>query len=311
MATSSIQGQPKVTADDALLTGYLLALRANGRKDKTQDTYRESVKALQRFLEERAMPPLAQVTTEHLREFFNSLYERGNKPATVSVRYRALRRFFAWLLDEGERADNPMDRIPPPRLPDVLQPHYLPDDLKKVLAACPATSRDQLALRNRAMLLTLVDSGMRTSELCGARVDDLDLRALSLVVRQPKGGRERAVGLGGIAAQSIERYLRRRQTATPFLFASANGRPLNYNAVHQVIHRLFQAAGVSFNGLHGLRRTWAMAFLDAGGDPADLQTLAGWTSPAMLRRYTRATERERALKAHRRFSPVDTMGLGR
>jgi site-specific recombinase XerD len=295
--------------DDALLTGYLLSLRANGRKEKTQETYIESLKGLQRFLAERGMPSFLAATTEHIREFLNALFERGNKPATVSVRYRALRKFYGWLVTEGERPDNPMGRIPPPRLPDVLQPHYTPEELRKVLSLCPVASRDILVLRDRAILLCLLDTGLRASELCGARVDDLDLRALSLVVRQAKGGRERAVGLGGVAAQSVERYLRRRQVTTPFLFASRGGRPLSYNAMHQLVHRLFQAVDVPFKGLHGLRRTWAMAFLDAGGDPADLQTLAGWTSSAMLRRYTRATERERALKAHRKFSPVDRMGL--
>jgi site-specific recombinase XerD len=309
MATSSIHSAPKSQVDERLLLGYEVALRGALRAEKTLETYRDSLNMLQRFLVERGMPSLTMVTTEHLREFFNALYQRGNKPTTVSVRYRALKQFYKWLLGEGYRQDNPVDRIPPPRTPDKMQPHYTTDELKKVMASLPATTRDVLTLRNKAILLTLLDSGLRASELCGLRVDDLNLRAMSLVVRQAKGGRERAVGIGGVTTQAIERYIRRRQINSPSLFVTVNGRPLTYNAVRQVTQRMFVDAGVPFRGVHGFRRSFAMAFLDAGGDPADLQALAGWESAAMLRRYTRATERERALKAHRKFSPVDRMGL--
>ena len=57
------------------------------------------------------MPDVCQLTSEHVREFVGNLYASGNRPATVSNRYRALKRFFGWLRDEGERTDNPLDRI--------------------------------------------------------------------------------------------------------------------------------------------------------------------------------------------------------
>ena len=66
---------------------------------------------------------LAELTAEHLREFVSRLYARGNKPSTVSNRYRALKRFFGWLRDEGERTDNPLERAAP-RIPDQVMPHY-------------------------------------------------------------------------------------------------------------------------------------------------------------------------------------------
>ena len=68
-----------------------------------------------------------------------------------------------------------------------------------------------------------------------------------------------------------------------------------------------RVTGLRFRGMHAFRRGFAITFLDAGGDPKDLRTLAGWDSPQMLRRYTKATETTRALKAHRRFSPVDRL----
>jgi site-specific recombinase XerD len=249
---------------------------------------------------------MTQLSTEHLREFFNDLYRRGNKPASVSVRYRALQQFFKWLVIEGERSDNPLDRIPTPRVPEQIQPHYDDDDVRRVLAKIPPNSRDPLLLRNRAILLTLYDTGLRGNELCGVRTSDLDLRDLTIRVRHAKAGRERIVGVSASATQAIDRYHRRRQPS-PWLFSTAAGGPLSFQAVRLMLGRLFRSAGVAFKGVHGFRRGFAISFLDSGGDPEDLRTLAGWESPQMLRRYTKATETTRALKAHRRFSPVDRL----
>jgi site-specific recombinase XerD len=303
--TSSKRRAPNFIEDGAAVDGFLLALRASGRAEKTLETYEYSIELLRRFCAERGMPPLVALSAEHLREFFHELYKRGNKPAGISVRYRALQQFYKWLVAEGERADNPMDRIPPPRVPEVIQPHYSDEELRRVLATIPTTSRDPLVLRNRAVLLTLYDTGIRGGELCALRTDDLNLRGLSLKVRG-KGGKERIVGIGPVTAQAIERYLRRRSPSN-WLFAARGGGPLSFNALRNMLRRMFAEAGVAFRGVHAFRRAFAISFLADGGQPEDLRTLAGWESPQMLRRYTRATETERAINAHRRHSPVDRL----
>ena len=302
--TSLHPSAPNFLAEETIVQGYLLALRATGRAEKTIDTYTEALAILRRFCDDQGMPELAALSTEHLREFFNDLYRRGNKPASVSVRYRALQQFYRWLVTEGERQDNPVARIPAPRVPETIQPHYSEEDLRLVLSKIPPTSRDPLTLRNRAVVLTLFDTGLRGNELCGLRTEDLDLRDLSLRVIRGKAGKERRVGIGPVTAQAVERYHRRRNPS-PWMFAAVGAGSLSPNGVRLMLERLFKAAGVPFRGVHAFRRGFAISFLDAGGDPEDLRTLAGWESAQMLRRYTKATETSRALKAHRRFSPVD------
>ena len=107
-----------------LRDGFELAPKAEGKAPKTLRIYLQAVDALLAFTAERGMPDFGELTAEHLREFVASLYARGNKASTVSNRYRALRRFFAWLRDEGERTDNPLERIAAPRIPDQVMPHY-------------------------------------------------------------------------------------------------------------------------------------------------------------------------------------------
>lgn len=134
------------------------------------------------------MPPLVSLTAEHIREYLNSLYERGNKPATVVNRFRSLQQFYRWLAEEGERTDSPMDRISPPRVPDQILPHYGPNDIQKVLDTIGVKSRDVLALRDRAMIITFFDTGLRARELWGLKMESLGLHGLSLLVTG-KGGR--------------------------------------------------------------------------------------------------------------------------
>ena len=104
-------------SDDDLLRGYFLALGAEGRKDKTLVTCQESLDQLRTFARREELPPLIALERDHLRAWLLELRKKGNKPATLSVRYRAVNRFYKWCVREGEREDNPMDWVDPPRSP--------------------------------------------------------------------------------------------------------------------------------------------------------------------------------------------------
>ena len=79
---------PNFLADETIVQGFLLALRASGRAEKTVHTYASALEILRRFCDDQGMPELSELSTEHLREFINDLYKRGNKRASVWVRYR-------------------------------------------------------------------------------------------------------------------------------------------------------------------------------------------------------------------------------
>lgn len=300
LTETRVEGAQSV-ANFSTAAGFFLSIRAAGRSPKTERVYRQSLEALERFRVATGMPPVTAMTAEHLREFLLSLYERGNAASTVRTRYAALRAFYRWLVAEGEIRENPLSRIPAPRVPEKLQPHYGPDQVRKVLGI----RRSSLDTRDRAIIMLLYDTGLRASELTALRVTDLDLHQLSVKV-VGKGNRERIVGVGHATAEVLHRYLRRRKEA-PWLFMGRRGRPLSFSGLTLMLRRRFAAAGVPFGGIHGFRRAFAISYLEGGGDPLDLKTLAGWQSTAMLLRYTKATERERALKGHRQFSPGDRL----
>jgi site-specific recombinase XerD len=122
--------KPEAISDEDLTRGSLLDLGASGRSPKTLFIYGDSVKRLSAFARDLDFPPLAVMDKDHVRHWLLSLYENENKPATVHVRYRSINRFFKWCIKEGERQDNPVDCIDPPRLPEVIQPYYDPADVE-------------------------------------------------------------------------------------------------------------------------------------------------------------------------------------
>ena len=104
------------------------------------------------------------------------------------------------------------------------------------------------------MVLTLFDTGVRASELCGMKLGDVDWKDLSIKV-VGKAGKERHVGIGHKTAQAIERYLRRRHSDSPYLWLVTGDRgPFTINGLRMMLERHFKDAEVEFRGAHAFRR---------------------------------------------------------
>ena len=195
---------------------------ARGRKQRTLFIHEDSIRRLSEIASGLGLPGLATMDRNVVRHWLTSLHQRGNKPATVSIRYRSLNRFFGWCVKEQERADNPMNWVDPPKIPDEIQPYYQPHEVEQVVKAIDRASYHNL--RDAAMVLTLYDSGVRAAELCGMKVDDLDWRDRTILVTG-KASKQRRVSIGHKTAQAIERYLRKRRVKSDWLWlGSANDR---------------------------------------------------------------------------------------
>ena len=291
-------------SDEDLLRGFELSLGASGRAEKTLRTYTDAIKMLSGFAQSLGMPGLAEMDRNVVRHWLTSLHQKGHKPGGIHVRYRSVNRFFKWCLVEGERQDNPMVYIDPPKIPDEIQPHYKPQETQAVLKSIG--SRTVHNLRDTAMILTMYDTGVRAAELAGMMVEDINWRERTILVTG-KAGKQRWVSLGHTAAAAIERYLRKRRVSSPFLWLGSGNVQLKLNGLRMMLERRFVDAGVPFRGTHAFRRGFAMEYLGAGGSIDDLKELAGWNSYAMATRYARATAGERAVKAHKRLSPADRL----
>lgn len=234
---------------------------------------------------------------------------RAVKPATVSLYYRNLHALFAWLVEEGELEASPMAQIRPPVVRwDQIQPFSL-DQVEALLAA---TRKGLLAARDEAILLFLVDTGARASELCALSVADVDWSGRKCRVLG-KGAKARTLPYGLRTARALHQYARRRilEPGEPLFLSessvSAGGR-LTLNALEQMVERTAKRAGVT--GVrcspHTFRHTFAVEFLRAGGNVFSLKMLLGHESLAIVNRYVALAQADIEAQ-HRLYSPADRL----
>jgi site-specific recombinase XerD len=302
--TSGLTSTYAPDALDTLRDSFELHLDAT-RKPKTTRIYLAALDALIAHLKVNGMATNARsVRREHVESYI-ALRRETVKPTTQSLEFRALQQFWKWALEEEEIDRSPMERMKVPKVPDVPVPVVSIEDFKKLLKT--TEGRDYNDRRDAAILLTLFDTGMRLGEITGLRVEDVDLKD-RLAYVTGKGGHTRAVRFGTKTAVALDRYLRlrrghRRADADGFWLGQDG--PMTVSGIAQVVAKRCTAAGLPRLHPHQFRHTFAHAFLAAGGQEGDLQRLAGWKSPQMLRRYGASLADDRARKAY--TSPADRL----
>lgn len=225
----------------------------------------------------------------HLSESWAAL-----KPATVARKAAALRRFFGFLVDEGERADNPSHALPSPgrerRLPRVLShgevERMFAVAAERVAAHEPSRPAD---LRLLTMLELLYGSGLRVSELAGLPLAAIRAGQPYLVVRG-KGARERLVPVTPGALDAAERWRHegRADDPSPWLFPSRGGKPISRVRLFQLVRDLAAAAGIDPARVspHVLRHAFATHLLAGGADLRAVQAMLGHADIATTEIYT-------------------------
>ena len=294
-------------ADPLFREHWEIDLGVANRAAKTIQLYGDTLGQFESFLREMGMPLApASITREHVAHYLESLQKAGRAEATVAARYRALRRYFRWLMDIGERQDSPMARMQEPKIAEKMAPCLSEDDVRLLLRACAGTL--WVDKRDRALIRLAVDSGLRRSELADLRVDDVDLAAGIARVRRGKGGRERLAAFGRKTASDLAAYLRARRSLRDaeleWFFLGGRGGRLTASGVYQVVKNRAQRAGLKVF-THQLRHTFAHMAKAAGASDEDVMTLGGWRDHDMMRRYGASQAAARAKEAHRAFSPGD------
>jgi len=170
--------------------------------------------------------------------------------------------------------------------------------------------------RDRAIILMLLDTGLRASELCKLRVGDIDLRTGRVEIRHgpgggAKGGKGRIVFVGKTARRSVWRHLAERADGDDQkapLFTGRGARPLTRDSLRLLIKSIAARARIENCFPHRFRHTFAITYLRCGGDVFTLQAILGHSTLEMVRRYARIAEVDLAA-AHRRASPGDNWRL--
>ena len=221
------------------------------------------------------------------------LAERGKE---LSKRSQArllssLRSFFDWLILEGERKDNPCDRIDAPKLGRYLPAVLSVEEVEAILDSVDTARGGWTAFRDRAILEILYGCGLRVSEACGLLISQVYL-AEGFVRVVGKGDKERLVPLGAVAAEAFSQYLDARpQAAEPAFddvaFLNKNGRPLSRVAIFNLVKKQALLAGVRKEiSPHTFRHSFATHLIENGADLRAVQEMLGHESILTTEIYT-------------------------
>jgi site-specific recombinase XerD len=288
----------------ALLPSWQLAMRAERKAPGTIKTYSDGVTGFLRWC--KATGTTAELTKTTVQTFIGDLLDNGGQAATAQARQLALKRFAAWLVDEGELDADPLLGMKQPRLDRKVINALTDDELRRLIKACQGTSlRDR---RDEAIIRLMAETGLRAGEVIGLQTTDVDLQRGLLTVRQGFGGKGRVAPFGAQAATAIDRYLRARRSHrladTGPLWVGGGGKTFGYYGLNTSLKERAQAAGIEGFHLHLMRHTAATRWLRAGGSESGLMAVAGWSTRDMIDRYTGASASERAADEAR------TLGLG-
>jgi site-specific recombinase XerD len=277
-----------------LLSSWQLAMRAERKSPGTIKTYSDGVTGFLRWCEATDTP--AELTKSAVQTFIADLLDGGAEGATASARQLALRRFSAWLTNEGELETDPLLGLKAPKI-DRKVTHALTDDqLRRLIKACQGrTLKDR---RDEAIVRLLLETGMRAGELIGMQTSDVDLQRGLVIVRRGKGGKGRVAPFGPQTATAIDRYMRARRTHrladTGALWVGGGGKTIGYSGLWRSLKERADAAGIENFHPHLMRHTAATRWLRAGGSESGLMAVAGWSTREMIDRYTGASASERA-----------------
>ncbi len=277
-----------------------------GHSANTVVGYTRDIRRMAEFAESKGATGPGTVTREMLRELVFMLKDLGLSPATIRRQISAARTYYAFMIGEGEVAQDPTDRLQPPKpgrsLPDVLT-------VKEVTALLEAPRiEDPLGWRDRVLLELGYGAGLRVSELCGLELKDLVLTE-GLVRAFGKGGTERLVPIGmnvvgavSVYLHSVRAELDRGKTRNRVLL-NARGQPLSRVGAWGIVKKAAERAKITKRVTpHTLRHTFATHLLEGGADLRAVQEMLGHADLATTQIYTHV-DREYLRQVHRKFHP--------
>jgi integrase/recombinase XerD len=286
---------------------FLTDRKIRGCSESTLVFYDYVIVKLLRYIEENKLDSSVESTHQHILPFFFHLHQQDLSPTTYHTLFCGIRVFTRFLHQE-EYVEKEI------RLPKVKQPHttispLTPAQMRKVLHSF--NSNTYLGLRNYTIVRLFLDTGMRLGELSRLQLTNVNLED-GFVMVHGKGGRDRYVPIGREMVKCLWRHMKKRAlidvSFSPHLFLTEQGRPLTSRAIQLVFKRLHKK--IDLDGVrlspHTLRHSFALAYIENGGDPFSLQRILGHTNQETTSKYVNMA-RTNVKSQHSKYSPGERL----
>lgn len=285
-----------------VIAEYLLEHEIQGHSPDTIKYYRQNLGWFCDFMNNA---DISSVTLSHARNYVLKLKERNVSTVSMQTYTRAVRGFLSWCFRESYISENIPDKL---RLPKATRKavDVLADSEVERLLNCIDT-RKFIGLRDMVVVMLMLDSGMRLSEVLALEYGKIHLEA-GYLIALGKGNKERYIPLGLHTKKYLLKYLAQipNRESKVKIVVQDTLIPATHSTIRNLFKRLKKRSGIARLRPHLLRHTFATRYLSLGGDVYNLQSILGHTTLEMTKRYAHMTMGDR-IDRFSRYSPVDNL----
>ena len=250
----------------------------------TINSYLSDLKSFEKYLLKRKISFKKTINdTDVVKKYFRYLSRSKISPRSIKRKFSSLSSYFSYLIERKKIKKNPLNGIYTPKLIKKLPTVLSVEEIKKIFKQSENSDNELLGLRDRCIIELLYSCGLRVSELCELKVNNIQFD--SNVIRFfGKGNKERIIPLTFYAKEWLEKYLyqsrqilsNRKLSDQKYVFLSNNGKRLTRAAIWQSIKKYVGAAGITKTvSPHTFRHSFATHLVDGGANLVEIQKLLG------------------------------------
>jgi len=289
------------------MEAFILERKSRGLSQGTIEFYRKKLQKFVDFCLPLGINDPIKISASDIRNFLIHLENNGHNHGGVHAHFRVVRSFMYWYEEENELTDwtNPIRKVKVKTPKDIpLEPADI-SAVKEILKTC---GNDFTGIRDKAIILIFLDTGIRASELLALDHENINPITGVIQILHGKGGKFRTAYLSKKSRLAIRRYISKKGINEGAFFTSQEDIRLKYSGLRQVLRRRCKKGKVEYQSPHSFRRLFAITMLRNGIDIFSLQLLMGHADLQVLRRYLKQVDQD-LIEVHQKASPVCNLRL--
>lgn len=296
---------------DELVRFFLLDLRAKNLSPRSLQFYEENLNAFQKLMI-AAIGSLDLNTLTYYdfkQHFIGTMLDKKLAGNTINGRIKTCKVFFTYLFRENYIKTNLVEQMQLIKTEKKMIATFSKNQMIQLLEQPDRTTF--VGLRDYTMMLLMLETGLRLSELIQLRVDDIRWTENEIYIFRGKGGTTRRVPFQKTCGQALRHYLKERGTAlSETLFVTVYDTSLHPRTFQENLSTYGKSAGLRGVRVspHTFRHSMAKFYILNGGDPFTLQQILGHSTLDMVRHYVQLF-RSDVQEQHRKFSPVENIKI--